>query len=97
MLSANVNTFVETWQVKDSEYHLFITNHAPQHPSKCMYDVKKMVSSHRNRRLRELHYITKEEATAACYIHHMGPLQNFCVDDVVITGDLDTAKDEFYK
>merc|ERR1719491_553039 len=97
MSSANVNAFVETWQVRDSDPHLFITNRAPQYPSKCMYDVKKMGSSHRNRRLRELHYITKEEATAACYIHHMGPLQNFCVDDVVMTEDLDTAKDEFYE
>ena len=97
MSSANVNAFVETWQVRDSDPHLFITNRAHRYPSKCMYDVKKMGSSHRNRRLRELHYITKEEATAACSIHHPGLSQNFCVDDVVMTGDLDTAKDEFYE
>ena len=95
--NTNVNAFAETCQVSDSDPLLFSTNRAPQYPSKCMYDIKKTASSHSTRYLKELHYITKEEATVACANHHPGLLQNFCVDDAVMTGDLDSAKDEFYE
>jgi len=94
--SANVNAFAETWQVSDSDPYLFSTHRAPQYPSKCTYDVKETALKHHTRRLKELQYITKEEATTACFNHHPGPLQNFCVDDVVMSGDLESAKDEFY-
>jgi len=95
--SANVNAFAETWQVRDNDPRLFSTNRIPQYPSKCVYDVKKKPSSHHTRHLKELHHTTKDEAISACSNHHPGPLQNFCVDDVIMTGDLDAAKDEFYE
>ena len=94
---ANVNAFVETWQVQGDDHRLFTVKRPPQHPSKCVYDVKKKPSTHHTRQLKELHYVTKEEATVACSNHHPGPLQNFCVDDVVMTGDLESAKDEFFE
>ena len=95
--SANVNAFAETWQVRGSDPHLFSTNREPQYPSKCLYDVRKMASSHRSRHLRQLQHVTKDDANVACSIHQPGPLKNFCVEDVIMTGDLDSAKDDFYE
>ena len=94
---SNVNAFAETWQVSDKDSNLFSTDRAPQYPSKCVYDVEKTTSSHRNRHLKELHIVPMEDAVDACAVHHPGPLQQFCVDDVIMTADLDSAKDEFYE
>jgi len=94
---ANVNAFAETWQVRDNDPRLFNINRPPQYPSKCAYDIRKKAAIYHTRHLKELHDVTKEEAIVACSNHHQGPLRNFCVDDVVLTGDLDTAKDEFYE
>ena len=62
-----------------------------------MYDIRKIASKHRNCHLKELHIISMVDATAACAIYYPDPLQNFCADDVVMSGDLDSAKDEFYE
>ena len=94
---ANVNVFAETWQVCDEYSHLFNTSRAPQYPEKCIYDIKKTASNHHNRHLKELHTVSMIEATETCAIHRPGALQTFCVDDVIMTGDLDSAKDEFYE
>ena len=59
--------------------------------------MKKTTSSRSNRHLKELHTVPTVDAIAACAVHHPGPLQNFCVDDVVMSGDLDSAKDEFHE
>jgi len=95
--STNVNAFAETWQVSDMDSHLFNTARAPQFPSRCLYDMKKTTTSRSNRHLKELHTVPTVDAIAACAVHHPGPLQKFCVDDVVMSGDLDSAKDEFYE
>ena len=95
--SINVNAFVETWQVSGRDCHLFNTDRAHQYPSKCVYDMKKIASSHRNCHLKELHTVPMEDAIDTCALHHPGPLQKFCIDDVIMTGDLDSAKDEFYE
>ena len=93
----NVNKFAETWQVSDRDSHLFNTARIPQYPSKCVYDMVKTTSSHRNRHLKELHIVPMEDAIDACAVHHPGPLQKFCIDDVIMSGDVDSAKDEFYE
>ena len=82
--------------MRDSDTHLFNTNQVPQYPSKCLCKIRERVLRHSDRRLRELNYVSKKEATAACSVHHSGPLQNFYVDDVLMTGDLDSTKDRFY-
>ena len=96
MPPASVNTFAETWQVRDSDPNLFTISRAPHYPATCLYDVKKPVGKQQNRHLKQLLTVWMEEATAVCSTHHPGPLQNFCLDDVFVTGDLDSAKDEFY-
>ena len=91
-----MNTFVESWQVKDSDPHLFLTNRAPQFPSKCWYDMKQLKSNPGARLLKEVHTVKMREAAAACAFHPPGPLKNFCIDDVQMTGDINSANDEFY-
>jgi len=93
----NVNAFTETWQVGDMDSYLFSTDRAPQFPSRCLYDIKPTTTSRFNRHLKELHTVPEADAIAACAAHHPGPLQKFCVDDVVMSGDLDSAKAEFYE
>jgi len=93
----NANAFAETWQVSDMDSHLFSTDRAPQYPSKCIYDMKKTTSSRRKRHLKELHIVPMQDAIDACAVHQSGPLQKFCVDDVIMSGNLDSAKDEFYE
>ena len=74
ILSANVNAFTKTWQVRDSDPRLFNTNRDPQYPSKCVYDIKKMVSSHHNRNPKELRTVPMVDATTAYAIYCPGPL-----------------------
>ena len=98
MLSNNeVNAFGESWQVKDTDRHLFIEERSPQHPEKCLYDMKQVQqSTGRSRALKQLHQISREEATNACNIHRLAPMRQFCIDDVMLTGDIEYAKDDFY-
>ena len=96
MASAN-NAFAETQQMRNSNPRLFNTNCTPPYPEKYVYNFKKMASRHRTRQIKDLHTIVRAEATAPCTIYYPGPLRNFCVDDVVMTGDLDSSKDGFYE
>ena len=50
----------------------------------------------RSRRLKEVHGTTREEAEGACNDHPAGPLKDFCVEDMLNTGDFDSAADVFY-
>ena len=95
--STNINAFTETWQVSDKDSHLFNTDRAPQFPSRCLYDMKKTTSNNHNRHLKELYIVPTVDAIATCAMHHPGPLQKFCVDDIVMTGNLESAKDGFYE
>jgi len=96
MAGKDVNEFVQSWQVRDTDSQLFHERRHPQFPSKCLYNMSEIKSSMASRRLRELHTVTYEEARAACSIHHPGLLEDFCIDDIFATGDLDSAKDAFY-
>eukprot|EP00553_Chaetoceros_curvisetus_P006579 CAMPEP_0204616772 /NCGR_PEP_ID=MMETSP0717-20131115/3939_1 /ASSEMBLY_ACC=CAM_ASM_000666 /TAXON_ID=230516 /ORGANISM="Chaetoceros curvisetus" /LENGTH=558 /DNA_ID=CAMNT_0051630119 /DNA_START=103 /DNA_END=1779 /DNA_ORIENTATION=- len=97
------NKFGEEWQVRHDEHKLFKdTNRFPQHPITCLYEshrkTRKNLRQHdQRRRLHEDHSesITLEAATEACN-SSSGQLKQFCVDDVLATGDLDLAKDSFY-
>ncbi len=43
-----------------------------------------------------LEMVSLEEATAACAIHTPGPLKQFCIEDVVQTGDMEVVDEKFY-
>ena len=53
-------------------------------------------STGRSRALKQLHQISREEATNACNVHRLAPMRQFCIDDVMLTGDIEYAKDDFY-
>ena len=98
MSDKEVNAFGESWQVKDTDRHLFSKERSPQHPEKCLYDMKQVLqeSTGRSRALKQLHQISREEATNVCKFHRLAPMRKFCVDDVMLTGDIEYAKDDFY-
>jgi len=90
----DINEFVENWQIRDTDPQLFHKNRHPHYPHKCLYDMADVKS--RSRRLKEIHTVSKEEAMSACSLHHLGALRDFCMEDVVATGDIDSANDAFY-
>ena len=47
MLTKDINMFVETWQVRGDDTQLLHQRRIPQHPSKCMYDIKKIKQASR--------------------------------------------------
>ena len=96
MLTKDINMFVETWQVRGDDTQLLHQRRIPQHPSKCMYDIKKIKQASRTRHLKEIHWTTMEEAKSACTIHPPGPLTKVCVADVINTGDIESASESFY-
>ena len=93
--ATNVDSFVQSWQVKDSDPKLFKKIEGPQYPTKCCY-FNTCTNAKGKRRLKEFHQIHMEEAVAVCSSHPPGPKRQFCVDDVIATGDLDTGKESFY-
>jgi len=98
MNDKDVNTFMESWQVNSKDPQLFHKYRHPQHPSKCLYNIRatKLDNLHTGRRLKKSHKVTMKEAEAACDTHHYGPLKQFCIDDVSMTGNFEFAEDKFY-
>lgn len=96
MTEASVNEFVENWQVRDTDLQLFHQNRHPHYPSKCLYEMADIQSSSQSRRLKELSKVSRAIATSACAAHPAGPLRDFCVQDVMATGDLEISEDTFY-
>ena len=94
-MQGDVNLFVEEWQINDSDPQIFRTRPFPQFPDKCSYNVNRD-SSVRERRLKQTDSISMEEASRACSTHSPGPLRQYCIDDVMQTGDLEMADDKFY-
>ncbi len=98
-MTGNWNSFGEEWQVRDTEPKLFQESREPQYPVTCSYDADKDSSNTQLRR-RLLHNnaedgVTREEAMEAC-AHTVGEKKNFCIDDVMVTGDLELSTDPFY-
>ncbi len=100
-LAGEWNTYGEEWQVLDVEPKLFQDNRAPQHPAGCLYNSQPQHSASKNRLRRRLmdgsfdNGISKELAMKACEMH-LGRKRDFCISDVMATGDLDLAEDPFY-
>ncbi len=99
-MTGNWNSYGEEWQVRDTEPMLFQESREPQYPVTCSYDADHEDSKTQLRR-RLLHNknaedaVTREEATEAC-AHTIGEKKNFCIDDVMVTGDLELSTDPFY-
>lgn len=95
------NTFGEEWQVKDVDQKLFIENREPQYPKGCRYSAQK--SSHLRQSRRRLlmendtdNKMTVALATSVCAESPEGRKKDFCIADVMATGDKDLADDRFY-
>ena len=96
MADQDINQFVETWQVTADDPKLFKKDRDPQYPTKCLYKIREIKARMRSRRLKEVHGTTMEEAETACNDHPAGPLKDFCIEDMLNTGDFDSAADVFY-
>ena len=99
-MTGNWNTYGEEWQVNDVDPKLFKdSDRHPQYPYGCSYEVDdeemKKSSIRGRRRLMEDKPVTVEDATRVCS-HLIGQKREFCINDVVATGDLDLIEDPFY-
>jgi len=99
------NSYSQSWQVLSDEPMLFQEARFPQYPVGCSYtaatnkeDENNGVSLSPNlrRRLIDAVEVSKDEAMKACADAVPGEKKDFCVTDVMLTGDLDAAEDEFY-
>ena len=80
---------------------LFQEARDPQYPVTCLYDHQS--SYKKNLRHRHLldngasKAIDLKSATEACaYYNVAGDLRHFCIEDVMVTGDVELASDPFY-
>ena len=98
-LTGHWNTYGEDWQVNDTDPKLFIdTERHPQYPDGCMYhgDSNKKQKVRRRRLFEDQQIVTAEEAKGACAHLKDEDMRQFCVDDVLATGDVELAEDPFY-
>lgn len=83
----NPNDMGLQWQVRDEERMLFHQEKLPQYPEECILPA--VIS--RRRRLRQTPQQLKM-ATTVCADIVSNDMRNFCIDDVITTGDTDIAK-----
>ena len=98
-LTGHWNTYGEEWQVNDVDPKLFQDSERhPQYPESCSYKADEMKKSHfrGRRRLMETNKVSLEAATDACTHLEEGHMKDFCVNDIMATGDLDLVEDPFY-
>ena len=103
-LTGHWNTYGEEWQVNDTDPKLFQDSHRhPQYPVGCLYTTmaeKNMATmSHVRRRLEDTgitHIVGLQEASKACSHLDDDRMKDFCVNDIMATGDLDLVEDPFY-
>ncbi len=106
-MSGHWNALGEEWQLRESEPKLFMDQHRePQYPAGCQYSGVAEKKKNLRRRLGEdldvlvpgadlSNSISMEEATEACS-NFSGQLRDFCITDVMATGDIELAQDSFY-
>lgn len=84
----DVNQFGQEWQVNDTERMLFHTIRAPQYPEQCLLPNQAQSS----RRLRARNDKGRQlDAEKACADVQDKDMYNFCLDDVMLTGDVGLA------
>jgi hypothetical protein len=98
-LTGHWNTYGEEWQVNDKDPQLFLDRKRfPQYPYGCLY---KEVEKHdhvrrRRRRLIDTNNISFEVATNTCSHLKEDTMKQFCINDIMATGNLDLIEDPFY-
>jgi len=94
----DVNTYGESWQVKDTDVQLFQELMGPQYPQKCMYDDAPGATAQLRgrRKLLAKKVVTVDEARAACAGMSSVTKRELCVQDTIAMGDLDMKDDPFY-
>lgn len=84
------NAFGQEWQVQPTEPQLFQRSEfEPKAGAQCILPLADGKSAEAQRRLLEERGITREKAEAVCQF--MPAHKEFCVEDVLATGDLDVA------
>ena len=102
------NSYGEEWQVRDTEPMLFQESREPQYPVGCVYNEDLVVQTSsagkkaqlrrrlfQNTSKKDMIVVSREDAMEAC-AHTVGEKKNFCVDDVMATGDVELSTDPFY-
>ena len=96
-LTGHWNTYGEEWQVNDKDRKLFQdSSRHPQYPKGCVYEAEMEKSHIRRRRLMEGEVVSLDAAQKACAHVKEEHMQEFCVNDIMATGDLDIVEDPFY-
>jgi len=100
-LTGHWNTYGEEWQVNDKDPQLFLdSKRFPQYPNGCLYNEQVQMHDHvrrrRRRRLMETNTVSIEVATNACSYLKEDTMKQFCINDIMATGDLDLIEDPFY-
>ena len=84
----------QEWQVRDTDAQLFMTQRAPQWPTKCKMP-NPVERAESQRRLGEA-VVSAEQATAACAHIKNQHSHDMCVFDVMATADLSVARGGAY-
>jgi hypothetical protein len=102
-LAGQWNTLGEEWQVRNTEPKLFRENRAPQYPAGCIYEqfarknnVRGASKQANRRRLMDINVVSREDAIKACSKSTV-QFMEYCVDDVMVSGDVEVAEDSFYQ
>ncbi len=103
-MTGNWNSYGEEWQVLDTEPKLFQENRFPQHPQGCVYESTSFKKNKKMLRRRLLldsfdEAAFKSDARKACAktVGDDTIMAQFCINDVMATGDLELAEDPFYR
>ena len=99
----DTDAYTETWQIRhDKDPKIFIHDREPQFPARCLYPAEvEKTKMLRGRLLRGAvgklfkKTITKKDAKEACKSTR-GVKNEFCVEDVLRTGDVNLARHSFY-
>jgi hypothetical protein len=103
-MTGNWNSFGEEWQVLDTEPNLFLEQRFPQYPQGCVYESTSFKKNKRLLRRRLLLDSVDEDAlkidarrkACAKSVGEDTTMNQFCINDVMATGDLELAEDPFY-
>jgi len=101
--------YAQEWQVQADEPKMFMEKNAhPQAPSRCVFVDKenkegnkykdRLRGSRHGRRLLERESVLKAAANVACgRLSDSNPKKSWCIDDVMVTGEVEIATDSFYE
>ena len=98
-LTGQWNSLAEEWQVRSDEPVLFREVRHPQFPAGCSYESSNSRSSTnlRRRLLDGTTGVSEDVAKKACANAASGTMMEYCIADVMVTGEVDIADDEFYQ